>query len=109
MPVQLLQKHDLTECPLRICRIMEGVEYFFKGDDSLELAVDGLPYNTICTLTQLLNDFVFFENVRFDLFSHCFRKYLFITLKTLIIKYYFKSNTKITLLKEKTLHKVTST
>lgn len=74
--IELLQEHDFAECSLRISCIMKGVEYFFEGYDSLELAVDGLPHNTVGTLTQLFYDLVFFENVRLYLFSHCYRKYL---------------------------------
>lgn len=74
--VELLQKHDFAECSLSISCIMKGVEYFFEGYDPLELAIDGLPHDTVCAFAKLLYDFVFFENVRLDLFSHCYRKYL---------------------------------
>ena len=68
--VELLKEHDLAESSLSIGGIMKGIEDFFESNNSFELAVNRLPYNTISALAELLNDFVFLENVRLDLFSH---------------------------------------
>lgn len=48
--IQLLQKDDLAEGPLRIGGILESVEVLLQGDDLLGPLVNGLPDNTVRTL-----------------------------------------------------------
>ena len=49
---------------------MKSVENFLDGDDLLPLTVDSLPDDSVGSLSELLNDLVFLENMWFDLLSH---------------------------------------
>ena len=51
MAGELLQKDDLAEGALRVGCVLEGVEIFLKGNDLLGLLINGLPHNTVGTLT----------------------------------------------------------
>ena len=70
---QLLQEDDLAERALRVSSVLESVEVLLEGDNLFGALVDGLPHDTVRSLTQLLKDFVFLENVRLDLLRHFFR------------------------------------
>ena len=48
---QLLQEDDLAERALRVSRVLESVEVLLEGDDFLGALVDGLPHDTVRSLT----------------------------------------------------------
>ena len=48
VPGHFLEVHNLTERPLCICRILEGVEDFLQRNHFLRALVDGLPHNSVC-------------------------------------------------------------
>ena len=48
---QLLQKDDLSECTLRIGRILKSVKVLLEGHDIFGLLVNRFPDNTIRSLT----------------------------------------------------------
>ena len=51
VPDQLLQENNLTECPLCVCRILEGVEIFLECYNLLGALVNGFPDNSIGTFS----------------------------------------------------------
>ena len=67
---QFLQKYNLTECPLGVSSILKGIEVLLQSDDLLGPFINGFPYNTICTFSQFLNDFIFLENMCLDFLRH---------------------------------------
>ena len=48
---QLLQKDDLTKSSLGICGVLKSVEVLFKGDNFLSSLINGLPDDTVCSLS----------------------------------------------------------
>ena len=70
MAIQLLQKHNLSEGPLGISGILEGIEILLQSNNFLGSFIDGFPNDTVGTLTKLLENLVLFQNVSFDFFSH---------------------------------------
>jgi hypothetical protein len=42
--IELLQKHDLTVGPLRIRRVLKGVEYFLQGQYGTCFLITNLPH-----------------------------------------------------------------
>lgn len=68
--IQLLQEDDLTESPLSIGGVLKGIEVLLQGYNLFSPLVNGLPDDTVSSFTQLLDDLVLFEDVRFNLFRH---------------------------------------
>jgi len=48
---QLLQEDDLAERALRVSGVLESVEVLFKGDNLFSALVDGLPHDTVRSLS----------------------------------------------------------
>lgn len=48
---QLLQEDDLAERALRVSGVLESVEVLFKGDNLFGALVDGLPHDTVRSLS----------------------------------------------------------
>ena len=48
---QLLQEDDLAERALRVSSVLESVEVLLEGDDLLGALVDGLPHDTVRSLS----------------------------------------------------------
>lgn len=71
MSVQLLQEHDLPECPLRIGCVVKSIEYLLQRHYSLKFAIDSLPHDSVGSFAEFFYDFVFFKNMWFNLFCHC--------------------------------------
>ena len=67
---KFLEEDNLTESPLSICGVLEGVKVLLESDDFLGSLVDGLPDDSIGSLAQLLQDFVLSQHVGFKLFRH---------------------------------------
>ena len=51
MARQLLQEDDFSESSLCVRCVLKGVEILLEGDDIFSLLVDGLPHDTIRSLT----------------------------------------------------------
>jgi hypothetical protein len=51
VPVKFTQEDDLTEGPLCIGWILEGIEYFFNCNNIFSFLVICLPYDTIGSLS----------------------------------------------------------
>jgi hypothetical protein len=45
--IKLKQEHNLAECALSICRILECIENLLESYSFFGLAVNCLPYNTV--------------------------------------------------------------
>ncbi len=48
---QFLKENDLTESTLCISCVLEGIEVFLQRNDLFSLLVDGLPHDTVSSLT----------------------------------------------------------
>ena len=48
---QFLQKDDLTKSSLGICGVLKSVEVLFKSDNFLSSLINGLPDDTVCSLS----------------------------------------------------------
>ena len=48
---QLLQKDDLTKSSLGVRGVLKSVEVLFKGDNFLSSLINGLPDDTVCSLS----------------------------------------------------------
>lgn len=68
--IELLKKHDLSECSLGICGIVKGIENLFQGDNTFQSSIDCFPDDAVSSFTQFLDDLVFFQNMGFYLLSH---------------------------------------
>ena len=51
MTVELLQKDDLSECSLGVCRILKSVKVLLQSHYLLGFLIDSFPNNTICSLS----------------------------------------------------------
>lgn len=70
MAIQLLQKDDLAEGPLRISRVLEGIKVLLESNDLLGPLVNGFPDNSVGTLAKLLDNFILLEDVGLDFLCH---------------------------------------
>ena len=70
MSIQLLEKHNFSEGPLRVCRVLKGIKVLLERDDLLSPLVYGLPHDTVGSFAQFLEDLVLLKHMRFDFFSH---------------------------------------
>ena len=52
--IQLLQKYDLSKCPLGVCCILKGVKVLLDCNNLLCLLVNCLPDYTVCSLPYKL-------------------------------------------------------
>ena len=55
---ELLQEDDLTERPLRISRVLEGVEVLLESNNLFSALVNSFPDDAVGTLAKLLQNFV---------------------------------------------------
>lgn len=65
-----MQIADLSVGPLRVYRVLEGVEYFFESKCGVVLAISHLPDVAVGTGADLLGEGVSGKNVIFNLFCH---------------------------------------
>lgn len=82
MSRQLLQENDFSESALSVSCVLKRIKVLFQCDNLLGLLVDGLPHDTVSTLTfrgyhklsilltKFLEDFVLLQHVSFNLFGH---------------------------------------
>ncbi len=69
-----VEEHDLAIGALCVGGVLEGVEVLFEGVYCFVFLVDDLPYDTVGSAANFLNDLVPLEDVRFDFvvgLSHC--------------------------------------
>jgi len=52
---QLLQENDFSERALGVRRILEGIEVLLQGNDLFRALVDGLPDNSVCSFTYIID------------------------------------------------------
>ena len=67
---KFLEEDNLTESPLSIRGVLEGVEVLLESDNLLGSLVNGLPHNSVSSLAEFLENLVFLEHMSFNLFSH---------------------------------------
>ena len=48
---QFLQKDDLTKSSLGVCGVLKSVKVLFKGNNFLSSLINGLPDDTVCSLS----------------------------------------------------------
>ena len=63
-----LEVDNLSPCPLRVGRVLEGVEDLLQRDRLARGQLRRLPHDPICTLAQLLRHLVALEHVLVDVF-----------------------------------------
>ena len=68
--IELLEENNLAERALCVSGVLESVKVLFKGYDFFCSLVNSLPYDTVSTLAEFLDDLVFLEHMRFNLFRH---------------------------------------
>ena len=51
VPSELLKENDLAEGALRVSSILESVEVLLQGNDLLSALIDGLPHDTVRSLS----------------------------------------------------------
>lgn len=69
--VQFIQKHDLSEGSLCVGGVLKCIEYFFQSHRSiLAPLIEGLPYDSVGSLTDSSDDFIPFQNLGLDVFGH---------------------------------------
>ena len=67
VPPHLLQEYDFPKRPLRIRRVLEGIEDLLQSDYLPGFFVTGLPHDAIGPLPQFLYQVVLFGDVLVDL------------------------------------------
>ena len=65
---EFLKKDNLSKSPLRIGGILKGAENLLQREDLSTLFILDFPYDSVCSLTELLENLVLVENVLLDLF-----------------------------------------
>lgn len=76
---QLPQKHDFAVGSLGIGGVGKGVKIFLKGLDTFGFLIGDFPDVAVGAAADLLDDVVLLKNVGFNLLSHIFICYNFIT------------------------------
>jgi hypothetical protein len=65
--LEFLQEHYLAVGPLRVSRVLEGVEVFLQSEKLAALPILHLPDDAVSTTTDFLDDFEAFAYVRLNL------------------------------------------
>ena len=69
--VQFSKKNNLSKGSLGIGCILKGIKNLFDGNNIFCLFIDGLPDNSIGSLSQLLKYLKFVEDMWLNFFRHC--------------------------------------